>query len=405
MNRTLKLGLILAGTILLGAAGFLLINQRSNGGETPDVGPNGPDEQILPGGMPPMRQEVREALEALFAQYNDAAPKDVIITRLEELSKELTGDKGPAAHQISVAPSTEGLHFEYRGDPDAHGFIAEKAIEGIIKHASVPDAIIDPTSSKIRLYFVDSDATRKIIAAIETLSDDTVSPTAISQLYQDGYLRDNNPFSMAEQIDDEGEAFKVKTLRIINFPEDLSAADPSIILTEDGKYRLYFFCVPTAEIPEGGDIAEAETHYIGYADSDDGQMFTYGGIAYNRKDGGLTDPEVYRFSSKYRLFLQGEKIRVAASLDGGKSFNPEEWELDLSSGDYLVGGPSIRIGEIEGEYRMYFSGAYGEIDFTASASSSDGDNWTFNPLPKIGGRGSMAPVPSPSTGYLFYFHH
>lgn len=395
-----KLGLILTVIIALGVAAFLVLNRRSDEG-----GGTGGESDEGGRGLPPMRQEVREALEELFADYDNAVPKDVLISRLEELGETLTGDKGPAAHQISVASSIDGLTFKYRGDPDEHGFITEDAIEGIIKHASVPDAIIDPASGKIRLYFVDADETRKIIAAIRTLSDSTVSPSNLSTLYEGYYLRDNNPFGMAEQTNDKGESFESKALRIVDLPDDLSIADPSVILAEDNSYRLYFFCAPRDEIPEGGDIAEAETHYVGYATSDDGQTFQYGGIAYDQKGTGLTDPEVYRFGSDYRLFLQGEKIRVAASSDGGKSFKPPEWELDLSGGSYLVNGPSVRIGEIGGEYRMYFSADYGDISFTASASSTDGSNWKFNPLPRIAGRGSMAPVPSPLGGYLFYFHH
>ncbi|MDI6731656.1 MAG: hypothetical protein QME05_03645 [Candidatus Margulisbacteria bacterium] len=358
-------------------------------------------------GLPPMSGDIRVSLEAIFTQYDNSVPMDTFLSYLENVGTLYTAALGPSAHKISVAYSSDGLSFEAR-NIDENGFIAERLTEGIIEHASVPDAIIGQ-NGKIRLYFVDGHATRKIISAVRTLSSANVTPTDLSNLYNAYYFRDNNAFSLAEQTDTDGVSFEVRALRIFGLPDTLTIADPSIIQDGAGMYRLYFFCVPESEIPEGGDIAEASTHYVGCATSEasDGQTFYYLGIVYSNKGVGLTDPEIYRFGTDYKMFLQGSKIRVCSSSDNGDTFSSAEVELSIVTPEgYRVGGPAVRIGEFSGIYRLYFSALFGEsTNFTASASSENGNDWSFNSLPKIGGRGSMSPARLESGQYRFYFHH
>ena len=281
--------------------------------------------------------------------------------------------------------------------------MTERRKENIIPNASVPDAILTPDGI-IRLYFVDAHPTRKIIAAIDTLSGDKITSADMWTLYSAGYVQTNNLFSTAMSTD--GENFTVEALAIKNLPEDVLVADPSIVRLENGSYRLYFLCVLASDCPSG-DPASSTHHRISSAISSDGKNFVYEGICYDEgvqpTGGGLSDPEVYKTGAYYRLFIHAgggrTNNKVLTSYDGGRTFDGTS-AVDLF-GSHSTAGTGLRICEIPGGYRMYFS----ENSATYSATSdANGETWTIHNEPKIGGRGSMAPVRLQDGTYRLYFH-
>lgn len=361
--------------------------------------PSGPEPQ---GGLPPIFSgDERENAEALFNSYNGEVPKTVFESFLQQLGEsQLAGAMGPALHHI-------GLGYTYTSDGSALDYV--QIDDNILPNASVPDAVMAPDGVTIRLYFVDAHPTRKIITAVDTLSGDKVTSADLWSLYNAGYVQTNNLFSTARSTD--GENFTVEALAIKNLPEDVLLADPSVVLLENGSYRLYFLCV-LASTCSGGDPASSNHHRIASAISSDGLNFVYEGINYDEgvqpTGGGLSDPEVYKTGDYYRLYIHAgggrANNKILTSYDDGCTFDNAS-AVDLF-GSYSTAGTGLRICETPGGYRMYF----GENMMTYSATlDTNGEIWTMRDEPKIGGRGSMAPIRIPEGSplpwkYLLYFH-
>lgn len=375
--------------------------------------PEGEDDGYQPGpsGLPPIfSEDTREDVEALFDSYNGEVPKDVFKEHMQNLSEiELQNSMpgGPTFHDIYVAYSSHETGATIEGTTDENGFVLEDRTL-IIEHGSVPDAVIDPDGT-IRLYFVDTCPLRKIWISVDEFSDDKVTTADIFSLYEDGYVAGNNAFSTAKSTD--GEHFTIEPLAIKNLPEDVYVADPSTCRLDSGSYRLYFLCVLASDC-SSGDPASSTHHRIASAISIDGTNFVYEGINYDEGEqsmgGGLSDPEVCKTGDYYRLFIHAgggrTNNKVLTSYDDGRTFD-ELSAVDLF-GSYSTAGYGLRIVEIPGGYRMY----YCENSTTYSATSdTNGEIWTMQNEPKVGGRGSMAPVKIPEGSsipwkYLLYFH-
>jgi len=375
------------------------------GGEKQDHQPDGPSA------LPPIfSEDIRENVEALFDSHKGEVPKDVFNEHMQNLSEtELQNSMlgGPTFHNIYVAYSSHETGATLEGTTDENGFVLEDRTL-IIEHGSVPDAVIDPDGT-IRLYFVDTCPLRKIWVAVDDHVDDKVTAADLVTLYEDGYVAGNNAFSTAKSTD--GEHFTIESLAIKNLPEDVYVADPSTCRLENGSYRLYFLCVLASDCTSA-DPASSTHHRIASAISTDGTNFVYEGINYDEGEqsmgGGLSDPEVCKTGDYYRLFIHAgggrTNNKVLTSYDDGRTFD-ESSAVDLF-GSHSTAGYGLRIVETPVGYRMY----YCENSTTYSATSdTNGETWTMQDEPKVGGRGSMAPVKIPEGSsitwkYLFYFH-
>jgi hypothetical protein len=362
-------------------------------------------------GLPPIfSEDHRESVEELFESYNGEVPKTVFRNHLEQLSEQQLQSGiqgGPSSHNIYVAYSNDESGASLEGTTDENGYLLEERML-IIEHGSVPDAIID-TDGIIRLYFVDTSPLRKIWVATDALTEDIITASDLITLYEGGFVASNNIFSVAKSSD--GEDFTIEPLAIKNLPEDVYLADPSVVRLENDSYRLYFLCVLATDCTSG-DPASSTHHRIASAISSDGKSFVYEGInydeGYQQTGGGLSDPEVYKTGDYYRLFIHAgggrTNNKVLTSYDDGKTFDDSS-AVDLF-GTHSTAGTGLRIVEIPNGYRMYFC----ENSTTYSATSdTNGETWTMQDEPKVGGRGSMAPVRIPddssmSWEYLLYFH-
>lgn len=363
--------------------------------------PKGPG----PSGVPPLfSSDVNANLTALFDEYNNSIPKNVLITWLNDTGNEmLAGAVGPTQHKLYAAYSLDGIHIN--GTVDENGYTCEYRTF-LLPNASVPDAVMSPDNTTVRLYFVDAHPTRKIINALSLISGENITTDDLWFLYNEYYIGGTNIFNTASSGD--GENFTFDCMRIVGLSEDYMVADPSTVLLENGSYRIYFLYVAKSELPEGeGDPAAAKNHSIGCAYSPDGVNFTFEGICYSGVYGEcLSDPEVSKTGEYYRLYLHPTgtvssgnlPFRYINSTDGGRTFTGAVVWIQIEH-MWDVAGCGCRIVHIENGYRIYF----GYNSSTASAFSSDGINWVFDEMPKVGGRGYMAAVKFKGM-YFLYFH-
>jgi hypothetical protein len=145
----------------------------------------------------------------------------------------------------------------------------------------------------------------------------------------------------------------------------LTAADPSIVKDEAGKFRLYYLASN-----HRGDPAHGENpHKINYALSDDGIRFREAGTAFTYDD--LVDPDVFRFKGGWFMYVFGRGGTVIATSKDGKSFAfnktmaPRDWGTVAP-----VTLPDGRLRLYAFEQRVPIGNAVG------SFTSIDGLNWT-----------------------------
>ncbi|MDI6917506.1 MAG: fibronectin type III domain-containing protein [Thermoplasmatales archaeon] len=358
-----------------------------------------------PGGVPPLFSgDVNDNLTALFDEYNNSIPKDVLITWLNDTGNQmLEGMVGPMQHKLYATYSLDGVNVN--GTVDENGYTCENRAF-LIPNASVPDAVVSPDNTTIRLYFVDAHPTRKIINALSLVPGENVTTDDLWFLYNEYYIGGTNIFNTAKSTD--GEKFTFECMRIVGLSEDYMVADPSIVLLENGSYRIYFLYVAKSELPEGqGDPAAAKNHTIACAYSPDGVNFTFEGVCYSGVYGEcLSDPEVFKTGEYYRLYLHPTgtvssgnlPFRYVNSTDGGRTFTGTVVWIQIEH-MFDVAGCGCRIVDTGDGYRIYFD----YNGSTASAFSSDGINWVFDEMPKVGGRGYMAAVKFKGM-YFLYFH-
>ncbi|MDZ7798414.1 MAG: hypothetical protein U5L76_02220 [Patescibacteria group bacterium] len=180
-------------------------------------------------------------------------------------------DKGPYHDKISLATSSNLIDWQDQG-------------EILVEHASVPDAIYK--EDKIYLYFVD--------VAQDGLPEQT--GVLISQ--------------------DEGQNWTAR--QTVNYTGlgNKVPVDPSPVVLDDGRIRLYYLDMFSARGPEA--IGTGYKNKIYSAISDDGINFTQEeGVRFEYE--GVFDPSVIKVGNSFYMYCgdaQGEAVILATSNNG-----------------------------------------------------------------------------------------
>src|SRR3990167_10813275 len=240
----------------------------------------------------------------------------------EPVDSDPIGDpNGPFYHDLYLATSSDGLTFAKRG-------------EALIKHASVPD-IIKLSDGRIAMYAVDA-ARRSTSGLLVGISKD------------------------------DRKTWQFGSVRFTNAQPGSSGADPEVVLTDDGKIRLYM-------ISFGGSaqngMSDPETeNQVKSAVSEDGINFTPdGGVNISFKQ--ITDPDVVKIGGKWFTYLsQGPKNIAFSAADPTKAFALEKTvrENGSVSNTIAIGG---------GVFRQYYCSG----GFIRSATTRDGLSFTDDP--------------------------
>lgn len=222
--------------------------------------------------------------------------------------------QGPYFHQVLSASSPDGLNWTF-----------DDIL--LLDHASVPASVVTPEGN-IRIYYVDASRAPENTNCAEST--------------------------------DGGESFSVLGCTIAGMTAS-KALDPSIVLLEDGRYRLYFY----GSAP--GDPGTFIEHSIFSAISEDGIHFTEEARVFSYP--GLVDPDVFWNGNEWLMFVfaLNQGTIVARSADG-LSFeyvgllDPQHW------------GTTAPVRLSDGALRLYaFNQPQGNV--VASFLSTDGLAW------------------------------
>ena len=103
-------------------------------------------------------------------------------------------------------------------------------------------------------------------------------------------------------------------------PDDTIAVDPSLVVLDDGRVRLYYFDF-AADPNMGGPVPDDAPEFTGFqfhsAISENGIDFTYEGLVYTT-DALATDPDVVEFNDEWYLYFMSQaavSMMVARSDD------------------------------------------------------------------------------------------
>ncbi len=241
-------------------------------------------------------------------------------------------------NRILLAKSIDGINFERK-----------KQI--LVDRASVPDVMVDK-NGKVRVYFV-------IIGCQEkNMNNNPV--VAISP--------DNGDSWKYHRLNIEAPIDGKKCKEPFGSPPPV---DPEVILTTEGKYRLFATC-PNSSMNK-------ETPMTFMFESDDGINFKNGKLAFKPNKGFALDPVVLQIKKEW-IMINGN-MGPAKSIDG-KFFKSEKFDLfcpyefkNISNGKkqcYIVGDALYDMSKET--YRMYlFSDK--ENNYFKSVMSKDGINW------------------------------
>ncbi|PIW36637.1 MAG: hypothetical protein COW24_04245 [Candidatus Kerfeldbacteria bacterium CG15_BIG_FIL_POST_REV_8_21_14_020_45_12] len=172
---------------------------------------------------------------------------------------------GPAAHNIHLATSDNGVTWTLEGRP-------------LIEHASVPDLTVltqpvnDLPIGTLVGYFVDAKSFHQ------------AGDERIGMIYST-----NNGATWSQVVDVE-----------FTGAGNTTPVDPSIIQLNDGSLRLYYFDFSN----DLSSIDKKSTFYS--ATSTDGLKFTVDGPIYEH-NGIATDPDIIYFNNKWHLFFAEPK--------------------------------------------------------------------------------------------------
>lgn len=268
----------------------------------------------------------------------------------EPVSSDPIGDpNGPFYHDLYLATSADGLTFAKRG-------------EALIKHASVPD-IIKLSDGRIAMYAVDA-ARRSTSGLLVGISKD------------------------------DGKTWQFGSVRFTNAQPGSSGADPEVVLTDDGKIRLYI--ISFGGSAQNGRSDPGTENQVKSAVSEDGINFTLdGGVNISFKQ--ITDPDVVKIGDKWFAYLsQGPKNIAFSAADPTKAFMLEKTVRDNGSVSNTVS-----IGN--GVLRQYFCSS----GFIKSATTRDGLSFTDDPgnrLEPSGGTNICDPAPlKVSSGWIMVY--
>lgn len=179
-------------------------------------------------------------------------------------------------------------------------------------------------------------------------------------------------------------ANSVKDIGPITLDGDIikDAVDPDVVVTPDGKLRLYYYVGQFTQ-----PISGAKPNKIYTAVSNDGVNFKVDGVA-AKVDGG-TDPTVVRLQNGTYLLAvaKGEEQKIALfSSKDGRKFRP------LTE---LRGGiPELALAE-NGDAELIYQDAEG---FVRLVSSDDGKSWTSSSANLV--RGDTKGAASPGVAAL-----
>ena len=239
----------------------------------------------------------------------------------EKTAENTQENNGPQSHQIWSASSEDGLVW-------THDNLL------LIEKASVPIPLLLPNGT-IRIYYVDASTQPSTIGC----SDSTDSGATV--------------YKVACEIEGTG------TVNV----------DPTIVMLDDGRYRLYYFAGETDPTNGIGDPASMPgDHNINSAISEDGIHFEEEGTVFTYE--GLMDPDIFYTGEQYLFYSAtntGKSI-IATSDDG----------LDFT---YYGDFPIERVGLAkpiileDGTFRMYVFNQTGQKQ-VLSLISEDGLSWT-----------------------------
>ncbi len=168
---------------------------------------------------------------------------------------------------------------------------------------------------------------------------------------------------------DNGDSWKTGSLHVdTGDGQQIGAADPQAVLTDDGKIRLFYLVFPEKKPPldeNGQPKPTGEKTKIKSAISNDGINFKEEkGARYESTD-SITDPDVVKIGNKWFMYVSKGRELLAASSNDGDTF---EYEKSIRT----IGSVSKTVSIGGGKYRQFYCGD-GGID---SAVTSDGLNWT-----------------------------
>jgi hypothetical protein len=148
-------------------------------------------------------------------------------------------------------------------------------------------------------------------------------------------------------------------------------ADPSLVLLDDGTWRLYF----TSHL-----IDEDKYPATFSATSNDGVLFTWEeGKRMELSDSGLLDPSIIYFKGKYHFFAprpgHSDGAIYATSNDGVTFARQDDIEIKGHTDTKFLGNPSVI------DNQLYFFGTLeptdGEWGGVFIATSDDATNWNI----------------------------
>ncbi len=126
---------------------------------------------------------------------------------------------------------------------------------------------------------------------------------------------------------DDGQTWSTRQhISIAKKPNAGAAVDPSIVLLNDGRFRLYFY---GSETTEGDPAIISDSHVFYSAISDDGIHFTTeSGVRFSKNN--ITDPEIiYQNNTWYLYYSTGPNTGVATSSDGLTFIDQGELAIQL----------------------------------------------------------------------------
>jgi len=211
---------------------------------------------------------------------------------------------GPWNHRVMSATSSDGLSW-----------VKDNRI--IADQASVPDAVLGKDGN-IRVYYVD---------------------------WYNGGL------SVALSHDGVNWIYK----KVVGLSPEW--VDPDVILTPDGKYRLYASYMPMGG-PQDKILSAISNYGVSFAQEE--------GVRY--QEGSITDPDVINMGENWMMFVSKGPTTISTISVDGLTFTRE--------GELPISGSVTNTVEVENGYRIYFhSGAAGGGMKIFCAFSADGKTW------------------------------
>ncbi|MBE2195132.1 MAG: hypothetical protein IAE83_13240 [Anaerolinea sp.] len=232
-----------------------------------------------------------------------------------------TVNAGPWANRLLIAFSEDGLTWE-----PANRILSDQA--------DVPDVIVT-SDGEIRVYYI------------------TWCPKTI-----------RNQIAVASSTDGQSWTYQTITITREDGGQLGMPADPTIEITDEGKYRLYF----TAQIPpdkHGGSYS---------AISEDGYNFVFEpGARFSLPNRNALDVNVLKIGATWHYFAGGEpgKNLHATSPDGLNFTRLEDFVQDS-----IIMSNGIAV---EGGYRYYGFQQMPGSTHIVSFFTTDGETWTLEP--------------------------